>query len=61
MILTRESVCVIERVFISLWGPKVGSSLYLWGPTPLMGTKTRPRKFEGIFETENVVIVSGLP
>lgn len=32
----------------------------LWGPTAIIGTKPGPHEFEGIIETQHVVLVSGL-
>lgn len=50
-------VCMGINIFV---GTNNWNLLYLWGPTALVGTDLGPNEFEGFFETQIVVLVSGL-
>lgn len=42
-------MCVFERVYISLWGPKIESLPCLWGPTGLWGQNPGPHKLKAFY------------
>lgn len=47
--VSEEEECVCQQVTVCGY-----VYISLWEPTALMGTKSRPYEFGGIFETQNV-------